>query len=143
MADEQQILDMDDPAAKEALEIYEKNFGAPQYDSIMDTGQKQGVYMSILSAVRDLKKEYRQTLRTASYQDPKQSRMAAGAINECERLGADITPILNITEAQNGERGPHGVRSQVIEGMSHFNLTTGGYRNLQKKGGGHDKSKPI
>ena len=143
MADNNEvILDIDSPEAQEALDIYQKNFGAPAYDYVMDNGQKQGVYMSILQAVRDTKKEYRQTLRTASYQDAKQSRLAAGAINECERLGADITPILNITEAQNGERGPHGVRSQVIEGMSHFNLTTGGYFN-KNKGKGHDKSKPI
>jgi len=140
VAEERKIVTKDDPEVQEALAAFNKIY-EPQADSFMDSTQKSGVLMSILSAVMmDEKFQYRQTLRTASFQDNKQSRLAGGSVSECERYGAPLSPIINQIESQNGERGEHGVRQQTLAAMTHFNFNTNGYQNKNKP---RDKSKPL
>lgn len=141
---ENEELTIESPEVKAALDMYNDMREAGQSDTIMDTNQKTGVIMTLISAVlSDEKFQYRQTLRTASFADSRQSAKAAAAISEAERYGAPISLIVNMIEAQNGERGPAGVRGQALEALTHFTLGTNNFYNKKNGGNGHDKSKPI
>lgn len=145
MAEEEEIEEEGEelsPEMRRAIQIADEVIHPSQADTIMDTQQKQGVIMTLVSAIlKDDKYQYRQTLRTAAFADPKQSALASGAISEAERYGAPLSPYINKIEAQNGERGTHGVRGQALEALTHYNLNMNYQRNNQKKA--HDKSKPL
>lgn len=132
------------PDVEEALAKFNEMMGdgkSPQSDTIMDNQQKMGVIMTLVTAmINDAGYSYRQTLRTAGFQDSKQSRLAGMAISEAERYGAPIAPYINIIEAQNGERGSHGVRGQALEALTHYTLNTNGGRPKDNK---RDRSKPL
>lgn len=139
-----ETLTADSPEVKQALEAWNELSQQGYPDTIMDSNQKSGVIMTLISAVMsDEKFQYRQTLRTASFADSKQSRLAAGAISEAERYGAPLSPIINLIEAQNGERGTYGVRGQALEALTHFTFGAQGYNRNSGNNKGHDKSKPI
>lgn len=132
------------PEVEEALAKFNEMMGdgkTPQSDTVMDNQQKMGVIMTLItSMINDANYSYRQTLRTAGFQDSKQSRLAGMAISEAERYGAPVAPYINIIEAQNGERGEHGVRGQALTALTHYTLSMNG---KQQKDGKRDRSKPL
>ena len=138
---ENKELTLDSPEAKEALEAWDRLSHTPQADTFMDDTQKVGVLLTIVRAVlSDAKFAYRQTLRTASFIDAKQSALASAAISEAERYGANVAPYITKIEAQNGERGPYGVRGQSLEALTHYTFQTNYQKQNQAK---QRRDKPL
>ncbi len=83
--------------------------------------QKLGVLQRMITAVQ-ADKEYRQILLLAAFDDKTEALLVADAIDERERYGVDIHPILNRVICQCAV---HGDRMQrVLNAMSQHQLTT-------------------
>jgi hypothetical protein len=116
--------EIEDLMGKEAAErIKEIKHG----DSVL-TGGKAGYesVMKILAkAVASPDKDYRQALLLSTFLDRDDATQVVAALDERQRYGVDITPVVNLITAWSAVQGARGGRiDSLIEGQTHQSITT-------------------
>lgn len=85
-----------------------------------------GVLMRLLTAVQD-EKEYRQQLLTSDFIDDEEADRVTAAINEANRYGLSLAPIMDWCACRcSVNKSGHGKSRSVlgIEGLTHSTFTT-------------------
>lgn len=84
---------------------------------------KQGVLNQILHAIKDVRRDYRQELKTANWADVNAAAKCVAAIHECITTGTDYTPIIDRVIAESA--GVAGARLElVVRGLTHTTFNT-------------------
>lgn len=93
-------------------------------------GKNLGVLQQLLRAIKDVKRDYRQELKTANWADINKAAEAVAAIHECIMCGVSIEPIVDRIIAESA--GVNGARLElVVRGLTHTTFNTN-YTGFQK-----------
>jgi hypothetical protein len=100
----------------------------------------QSLLHRVISAIGK-NEDYRNELKVALWSNSDEADDAVAAINECNELGMDPTPIIDQIIARSSGKN-HELLSRALEALTHTTFTTN-YQNQNRRRNNANKTSPL